>query len=476
MKKNSLSSGTSEVNPPDEAGMHDTMPEGFSRAGDFLYCGAAGAITIICGLMLQPLTGFGVLLMIAMFISALLLRYLTLRDARPVPVGVNLPKEQYEALIRLRALLNTLPQPVMLLSAEGTVETYNQASVGLFGDDMAGKHLSQLLRAPQALEVLEEAQSSQAPHEAEYTTTTIQERTYLFYAAPIKGGGDAPVGQMLVMVRDRTEQKKLERMRTDFIANASHELRTPLASMTGFIETLQGHAKDDAEARDRFLGVMAGQAERMLRLVEDLIGLSAIELNELNRPSEMVGLVPLAQGVCESLIPLVEKNRAQLTCNAIDAKAEVIGDRHELFRLLQNLCENAIKYGVDPKTDAAQVSIDFGSGVPPLLNDAIRAGDSAAQIAVRANVSEDDLIWVRVADKGEGIDRNDLPRLTERFYRVNPELSRSKGGTGLGLAIVKHVLQRHRGGLQIESVPGKGAAFTCVFVRAEAIQAQQEQA
>ncbi len=446
----------------------DSVPVGYSRAGDFLYCGMVGIIAIICELMLQPVNGVGALLMISLFVGALLLRYLTLRDAKPVPLGVNVPKEQYEALMRQRALLSTLPQPVMLLGAKGTVEMFNPASARLFGDDVAGKHISQIVRAPQALEALEKARSSHEAAEAEFTTTGPQERAHLFHAAPIVGGGDGASGQMLVMIRDRTEQKKLERMRTDFIANASHELRTPLTSMTGFIETLQGHAKDDPDAQDRFLSVMAAQAERMLRLVEDLIGLSAIELNELNLPSERVDLGSLAGSVCESLLPLAQKNGATLNCAFGDTLIEVAGDRHELFRLLQNLCENAIKYGGDPGTDAATVTIEMGSGVPPLTPRAIRAGEAPAQIAVRADITEQDLVWVRVTDNGAGIDRSDLPRLTERFYRVNPELSRTKGGTGLGLAIVKHILQRHRAGLQIESVPGEGASFTCVFPSAVA--------
>lgn len=452
-----------DTNRDDETGQDVTPPEGFSRAGDFVYCGVAGVIAIISGLMLQPMSPSGGLLTIAVFVAALLLRYLTLRDERPVPVGVNVSAEQLETLRRLRALLNALPQPVMLLDGDDNVEMFNPACAQLLGDDLGGKHISTLIRAPQPLEVLRTARHLKASHEAEFTSSGVQERTSLFYAAPLEPVSVETTVRMVVMVRDRTEQRKLEKMRTDFIANASHELRTPLTSMSGFIETLQGHARDDEAARDRFLVIMASQAERMLSLVEDLIGLSAIELNEFNPPSERVDLSGIANAVAESLSPVVSKSGSALMCPPAQGEVTVLGDRLELFRLFSNLCDNALKYGVDPETDQARITLRLGRGDPPVRAGGMRTGDSPAQVAMRAGVSVDELVWARIEDEGAGIDRNDMPRLTERFYRVNPELSRSKGGTGLGLAIVKHILQRHGAGLQIESVPGVGASFTCIF-------------
>ena len=270
---------------------------------------------------------------------------------------------------------------------------------------------------------------------------------------------------MIVMLRDRTEQKKLERMRTDFVANASHELRTPLTSMAGFIETLQGHAKDDPAARERFLEVMAAQAQRMLRLVEDLIGLSAIELNEAKPLTDHVPLGELAGSVVETLQPVAGSSASELHLEIVEEPV-VLGDRHELFRLLQNLCDNALKYGSDPETGAARVEVTVGRGTPPARADYMRTGVSPSQLAVRSGIEEEDLAYIQIRDHGDGIPPNDLPRLTERFYRVNPQLSRSKGGTGLGLAIVKHILQRHRGGLQIESKSGEGAVFTVFLLPA----------
>jgi two-component system phosphate regulon sensor histidine kinase PhoR len=265
------------------------------------------------------------------------------------------------------------------------------------------------------------------------------------------------------MLRDRTEQKKLERMRTDFIANASHELRTPLTSMSGFIETLQGHARDDPRARDRFLEIMGQQTERMLRLVEDLIGLSAIELKEAKPPEDRIDLGGVAESVRDMMLPVVGREGGRLTFERPDTPLEMTADRHEVFRLIQNLCDNAVKYGTPEDGSGAEVHLSVGRGQAPTLEGATRSGETIEHLAVRAGIAKEELLWVRVADRGEGIDVNDLPRLTERFYRVNPQISREKGGTGLGLAIVKHIIQRHRGALQIETVAGEGAAFTCYF-------------
>lgn len=440
-----------------------TGPVGRSRAGDFVFAGIIGIVAIISSLMLGAANAIGALIIVGLFVSALAMRYVTLRDAPAVSVGVNVSKEQLKTLRRLRALLNALPQPVMLLDEDGVVELFNPACEKMFGPDVVGKHISSVVRAPIALEVLRTAQTTQAPDEEEFTTLGVTERTSLFYAAPLDEADPEEGQRMIVMLRDRTEQKKLERMRTDFVANASHELRTPLTSMLGFIETLQGHAKHDAGARDRFLSIMEQQAERMLRLVEDLIGLSAIELNEARPPEDKVDLNALACSVVETLQPMFDKEGGTLSHACDVEKVPMIGDRHELFRLMQNLVDNALKYGTSKEDGKARVELSVGTGLPPYWRDAQRTGDTPDQIAVRAGTSVERLVWIRVSDKGPGIERTDLPRLTERFYRVNPQLSRSKGGTGLGLAIVKHILQRHRGGLSIESVEGKGAAFTCIF-------------
>jgi two-component system phosphate regulon sensor histidine kinase PhoR len=223
-------------------------------------------------------------------------------------------------------------------------------------------------------------------------------------------------------------------MRADFVANASHELRTPLAALSGFIETLQGSARDDAKARERFLAIMQDQARRMARLIDDLLSLSRIELNAHRRPDTAVDLVPIVRQVVDGLETLARDRGVTVQVEAADALM-VPGDRDELIRLFENLIENALKYG------AAGKRVDITPRQAVTLD-----GEPEAQIAVR--------------DYGPGIAPEHVPRLTERFYRVDVRESRAQGGTGLGLALVKHILNRHRGRLSIASMPGAGATFT----------------
>jgi two-component system phosphate regulon sensor histidine kinase PhoR len=224
-------------------------------------------------------------------------------------------------------------------------------------------------------------------------------------------------------------------MRADFIANASHELRTPLAALLGFIETLQGPAKDDPVARDKFLGIMQGQATRMARLIDDLLSLSRIELNAHLQPSTPVDLAPIVRQVVDGLQMLARDRGVEIKVALPPDTLTVLGDRDELIRALENLIENALKYG------AAGKRVDV-----TVAGAQTRAGLPEARVAVR--------------DYGPGISPEHLPRLTERFYRVDVADSRAQGGTGLGLALVKHVLNRHGGRLTIESTPGAGATFT----------------
>jgi two-component system phosphate regulon sensor histidine kinase PhoR len=241
---------------------------------------------------------------------------------------------------------------------------------------------------------------------------------------------------MLVMTfHDLTPLRRVEEMRADFVANASHELRTPLAALSGFIETLQGPAKDDAAARERFLAIMRSQATRMARLIDDLLSLSRIELNAHLRPSTPVELAPIVRQVVDGLQMLARERAVEIRVEALAEPLTVLGDRDELVRALENLVENALKYGASGK----RVDVTLSRG-------AARDGADEARIAVR--------------DYGPGIAREHLPRLTERFYRVDVAGSRAQGGTGLGLALVKHVLNRHGGRLAIESAAGAGATFT----------------
>jgi two-component system phosphate regulon sensor histidine kinase PhoR len=239
---------------------------------------------------------------------------------------------------------------------------------------------------------------------------------------------------VLMTFHDLTPLRRVEEMRADFVANASHELRTPLAALSGFIETLQGSARDDAKARERFLAIMREQARRMARLIDDLLSLSRIELNAHRRPDTPVDLVPIVRQVVDSLETLARDRGVAVNVEAANALT-VLGDRDELVRIFENLVENALKYGAPGK----RVDIKLGAGLST-------ENEPEAQVSVR--------------DYGPGIAPEHLPRLTERFYRVDVKESRAQGGTGLGLALVKHILNRHRGRLTIESASGAGASFT----------------
>jgi two-component system phosphate regulon sensor histidine kinase PhoR len=236
-------------------------------------------------------------------------------------------------------------------------------------------------------------------------------------------------------IHDLTPLRRVEEMRADFVANASHELRTPLASLSGFIETLQGSARDDAAARERFLAIMKQQAFRMARLIDDLLSLSRIELNVHVRPVTPVDLVAVVRQVTDAMQMLARERSVEVVVRAPEQPVVVPGDRDELVRVFENLVENALKYGASGKRVEIAIGRDDGRG-------------------------EDREAVVSVRDFGPGIAPEHLPRLTERFYRVDVTQSRAEGGTGLGLAIVKHILARHQARLTIDSRLGHGATFS----------------
>jgi two-component system, OmpR family, phosphate regulon sensor histidine kinase PhoR len=248
---------------------------------------------------------------------------------------------------------------------------------------------------------------------------------------------------MLMTFHDQTPLRRVEEMRADFVANASHELRTPLAALSGFIDTLQGPAKDDAKARERFLGIMHTQATRMARLIDDLLSLSRVELSAHVRPDTLVDIVPIIRQVADGLEPLAGERQVDIDIDLPETSVAIAGDREELLRLFENLIENALKYGAS----GGKVIVSLTSATP---------GEGGAPE-----------VRVMVRDFGPGIAPEHLPRLTERFYRVDVGDSRAQGGTGLGLSLVKHIVNRHRGRLLIESVPKNGATFTACFPQAK---------
>jgi two-component system, OmpR family, phosphate regulon sensor histidine kinase PhoR len=342
------------------------------------------------------------------------------------------------------ALLDNLPDPLLLLDAGRRVVRANQAATRVFGRGILGKGLAAFLRDPAVLEATRAvlAEGGGRGHECEVTLPVPVESVFLARVEAL-GRSAADGSAVLLMLHDITAVKRIEQMRADFVANASHELRTPLATLLGFIETLQGPAHDDAQARDRFLVIMQEQAQRMSRLVADLLSLSRIELNEHTPPSERVDLGRLLTTATEALQQLAAAKGMGIDLVLEDGLATVTGQPDELAQLFQNLLDNAVKYGLD----GSRVTVTAGPAptLPASAGAVLRAGR-----AVR----------VAIADRGEGIAKEHLPRLTERFYRVDTARSRKLGGTGLGLAIVKHIVSRHRGALAIESQKGLGSTFT----------------
>jgi two-component system phosphate regulon sensor histidine kinase PhoR len=341
-----------------------------------------------------------------------------------------------------REVFERLPDPLMLLAANGRVLFANSAMRAVVGVDAENKHISSLLRTPAVLEAIDRSTASGEPAAIEFTMPVPVERHYQAYVA--RAASQPPVTTLLL--HDMTAVKRTEQMRADFVANASHELRTPLAAVSGFIDTLKGHARDDAEARDRFLDIMTVEAGRMRRLIEDLLSLTRIELNEHVRPSGVVSLEAIIREAVTALSPLAESDGIALEIAAEPNLPPVTGERDELIQLFQNLIHNSIKYGRP------------GGHVWITLASAASQGGRGTGSMVSASVRDD----------GEGIAPEAIPRLTERFYRVDVKRSREKGGTGLGLAIVKHIVNRHQGRLTIESRAGEGSTFTVLLPSAPA--------
>ncbi len=329
--------------------------------------------------------------------------------------------------------VNALGDPVIVFDRERNIVLANQAAMTAFGSLEPGMPLSLKFRAPELVDLVNRAVRDGRALLAEYHERIPIERWYRVAATAI-GGAD---GLFLLIFSDRGELRRVEKMRSDFIANASHELRTPLASISGFIETLRGAAKNDPAAREKFLGIMQDQTDRMARLIDDLLSLSRLEMKPYARPETPVDLGAIVSGVVRSLQHLAGELGIQVEENYPDEEIKVPGDRDELIQVFENLVSNALKYG--------------------------RSGKRVVVSIERRKSEGENAVAVTVRDYGQGIPREHIPRITERFYRVDVDQSRVQKGTGLGLSIVKHILTRHGGRLVVESEVGKGAAFTAVL-------------
>src|SRR4051794_9930409 len=343
--------------------------------------------------------------------------------------------------VAVSAVVAGMPDPAVLLDRAGRVIHLNAAAAQL-APALRKNELAQFaLRSPEIITALREAIATTETRRATYLDHVPVDRWMELIITPVPvptlfGGTDRC---MLMTFHDQTPMRRVEEMRADFVANASHELRTPLAALSGFIDTLQGPAKDDAKARERFLGIMHTQATRMARLIDDLLSLSRVELSAHVRPDACVDIVPIIRQVADGLEPLARERQVEIEIDLPTERVMIAGDREELLRLFENLIENALKYGAS------------GGRVIVSLTQATSSEGGAAEVRIM------------VRDFGPGIAPEHLPRLTERFYRVDVGDSRAQGGTGLGLSLVKHILNRHRGRLLIESVPKNGAVFTACF-------------
>lgn len=329
-----------------------------------------------------------------------------------------------------QAILPGIPLPVVLIGADDRIVAANAAGAAILGTGQIGRHHALALRQPALLAVIEAALRAGTGAEAPYVIPgPSHEVSYRVTVSPISLGESHGA---LCAFEDITEQELIGQFRRDFVANVSHELRTPLTTLVGFIETLKGAARDDPAARDRFLSIMEREAGRMSRLVEDLLSLSKVEAQERQRPTAPVDVAELVNASVASFRPAATEAGLRLEILGTDTAPCIPGDADQLMQVLQNLIENAIKYG---------------------------AAGRRVTIALHAP-DDDSMLRIDVIDEGNGIEPMHLPRLTERFYRVDDHRSREKGGTGLGLAIVKHIVSRHRGRLDIGSAPGKGTRFS----------------
>jgi two-component system phosphate regulon sensor histidine kinase PhoR len=375
----------------------------------------------------------------------------------PRPASANRP-----ALADLTPFLEALPEAALLIEREGRIVASNAEARRQLKFEAQGLRLSSILRHPGILEAAQAAAVEAASRVVEYETSGPVEEHFRVYAAPIAWGEETAA---LLVFHDQTSQIMTERMRADFLANASHELKTPVTSLSLLIETIAGPARGDEAARERFLEMMGVQIDRMRRLIDDLLSLSKIELNEHVPPSDRADLAAVVREAIDAVTPIARDRGVEIRVSGASS-AVVIGDRFQLVQVAQNLIDNAVKYTPDGGT--VVVELGLADGREQASEEAGRRWPEAARIALLAPpaASGRSYAYLRVVDAGPGIPRRFLPRLSERFFRVEREEGAEKGGTGLGLAIVKHIVNRHRGGFVVESQPGRGSAFAIYIERA----------
>ena len=362
----------------------------------------------------------------------------------------NLKREELSVkLAQAERLIDSVPLPLFLLDHRSQVLRKNAAAEALVLQDAAGRAFASGFRQPNLVAAIDSVLETGKAATVDLTMQSGTERAFLVRVEPIAAPPTPDTREsdgsnrhrnrkkekelepaVVIAMQDITSVVQTERMRADFVANVSHELRTPLSSLIGFIETLRGPARDDKDAHDRFLAIMQEQADRMFRLIADLLSLSRIELEEHSLPNDAVNMIDVVHSVTDTVTLKAQERGMKIELDMPDILPPVTGDQDQLTQVLQNLVDNALKYGRD--------------GTP---------------VTIASTVSEKTLT-ISVRDRGLGIPKDHLPRLTERFYRVDAARSRELGGTGLGLAIVKHIVNRHRGKFSIQSEQGEGSCFS----------------
>lgn len=390
-----------------------------------------GGLLILCIFLLDLPNWFRIALLFVVF-TGLLWAAFTMHPEEESKKAVVVPAETDLSRLSAERLADMLSDPMIVFDHQGTVLFANASALKSFQPLEKGTALYLRFRAPEMHALIQGVIAQKEPRSIDFFERTPIDRWYKALVKPLLNG-DKEAELFVLLFRDQTETRRIDRMRSDFVANASHELRTPLASLLGFIETLQGPARDDAAARERFLQIMQKQAERMSRLIDDLLSLSRLEMRAHLAVEENVDMTALLNHIADTLTPLAENMNVTIERDLPDYPVQVGGARDELIQLFQNLVENACKYGQTGK----KVIISLREQTNETASEAVAS----------------------VQDFGPGIAADYLPRLTERFYRVDVETSRSQKGTGLGLAIVKHVLARHRGRLVIRSQLGEGSTF-----------------
>jgi two-component system phosphate regulon sensor histidine kinase PhoR len=376
-------------------------------------------------------------------------------------------------------VFEALGDPILIVSggeaddiAGRRIALANAAARELFRLNAAGGGLLvSVIREPKVLEAVDEALFGGVSSTVDYVGGGAQERHWRAFVRPLPAREPHAWGAgalALIGLRDETDVRRMEMMRVDFLANASHELRTPLASLSGFIETLKGHAKDDPKARDKFLDIMAIQADRMGRLVADLLSLSRIELNEHIAPLGRVDLARAASDVVDAVSVISRERGVTIQADLGQGGATVAGDRDEIVQVIQNLVDNALKYS--SSGGVIEIAIERDRSLDEVMVARMSEG-TRLSLATPDREAGQRYAVVTVRDHGPGMAREHLPRLTERFYRVEGQKSGERQGTGLGLAIVRHIIIRHRGGLAVDSALGQGAIFTACFPLAPAREA-----